>query len=79
MVTGEKKLREHLGELYGAVNSYSDRPTQSQVEETPRKLDQAGDEFQSITTAQVPALNTALPGKNLEPLNLHCGIVWRRR
>ncbi len=62
MVTGEKKLREHLGELYGAVNFYSGRPTQSQVEEAPRKLDQAGDEFESITTPQVPALNTAFAG-----------------
>ena len=34
MITGEKKLREHLGELYGAVNGYSGRPTQSQIEST---------------------------------------------
>ena len=62
MITGEKNLREHLGELYGAVNSYSGRPTQLQVEETPKKLDQAGDEFKSITTAQVPALNYGFAG-----------------
>ena len=76
MITGEKK---HLGELYGAVNSYSGRPTQSQVEETPKKLDQAGDEFKSITTAQVPALNTALPGKNLEPLSVMSREDWDKK
>ncbi|MGB8782977.1 MAG: glycosyl hydrolase, partial [Terriglobales bacterium] len=82
MITGEKKLREHLGELYGAVNSYSGRPTQSQVDETPvlqKKLDQAGTEFQSITTAQVLTLNAALQGKNLEPLNVMSREDWDKK
>jgi hypothetical protein len=34
MITGEKKLREYLGDLYGSVNGYSGRPTQSQIEST---------------------------------------------
>ena len=66
MITGEKKLREYLGELYGAVNGYSGRPTQSQIESATvlkKKLDEAGAQFQSIT-AGVPSLNTAL---NIQP------------
>ena len=66
MITGEKKLREYLGELYGAVNGYSGRPTESQIESTTvlkKKLDDAGTQFQSIT-AGVPSLNTAL---NIQP------------
>ena len=68
MITGEKKLREDLGELYGAVNGYAGRPTESQVESTSvlkKKLDDAGTQFQAIVTSQVSPLNTALQGKNL--------------
>lgn len=79
MITGEKKLREHLGELYGAVNGYSGRPTQSQVESTAvllKKLDEASAQFQSIATSEILALNTALQGKNLEPLKATSREDW---
>jgi photosystem II stability/assembly factor-like uncharacterized protein len=82
MITGEKKLREYLGELYGAVNGYSGRPTQSQIESTTvlqKKLDEAGAQFQSITTSQVPPLNTALRGKNLEPLKVTSREDWDKK
>lgn len=82
MITGEKKLREHLGELYGAVNAYSGRPTQSQVEETSvlgKKLDEAGTQFQTIVTAQVPALNSALHSKNIEPLKVTSREDWDKK
>src|SRR5258708_33021418 len=82
MITGEKKLREHLGELYGAVNGYSGRPTQSQVESTGllvKKLDEAGAQFQSITTSQIPAINTALEGKQMEPLKAASREDWDKK
>ena len=34
-ITGEERLREFLGDLYGDVNGYEGRPTDSQV--TPRR------------------------------------------
>jgi hypothetical protein len=82
MITGEKKLRENLGELYGAVNGYSGRPTQSQVENTAvlqKKLDEAGAQFQSIATVQVPPVNTALQGKSLEPLKVLSREDWDKK
>jgi uncharacterized coiled-coil protein SlyX len=82
MITGEKKLREHLGELYGAVNAYSGRPTQSQIEETSvlgKKLDEAGTQFRTIVTAQVSALNTALQGKNVEMLKVTSREDWDKK
>ncbi len=82
MITGEKKLREHLGELYGAVNAYSGRPTESQVENTSvlqKKLEEAGAQFKSIATAQVPSLNSALLGKNLEPLKVTSREDWDKK
>jgi len=82
MITGEKKLRENLGELYGAVNGYSGRPTQSQIESTTvlqKKLDEAGAQFQSIATSQVSPLNTALQGKSLEPLKVVSREDWDKK
>jgi hypothetical protein len=82
MITGEKRLREDLGELYGAVNGYSGRPTQSQVESTAvllKKLDEAGAQFQSIAASRIPALNTALQGKNLEPLKVTSREDWDKK
>jgi hypothetical protein len=82
MITGEKKLRENLGELYGAVNGYSGRPTQSQVESTTsqvKKLDDAGAQFESITTSRVAALNTLLQGGKLEPLQVTSHEDWDKK
>lgn len=82
MITGEKKLREHIGELYGAVNGYSGRPTQSEVESTTtwqKKLDEAGIQFQSIVKAQLPDLNTALQGKQQEPLKATSREDWDKK
>jgi photosystem II stability/assembly factor-like uncharacterized protein len=82
MITGEKKLRENLGELYGAVNAYSGRPTQSQVEDTSvlqKRLEKAGTEFQSIAASEVPSLNTALQGKQLEPLKATSREDWDKK
>ena len=82
MITGEKKLREHLGELYGAVNGYSGRPTQSQVESTAvllKKLDDAGGQFKSITTTQLPPLNTALQGNQQQPLTVTSREDWNKK
>jgi hypothetical protein len=82
MITGEKRLRENLGELYGAVNGYSGRPTQSQIESAAvleKQLAEAGTQFQSIATSQVPALNTALQGKQLEPLKATSREDWDKK
>ena len=82
MITGELKLREHMGELYGAINGFSGRPTQSQVESTGvirKQLEDAGTNFQSITTSELPLLNTALQGKSLEPLKAMSRADWDKR
>jgi photosystem II stability/assembly factor-like uncharacterized protein len=82
MITGEKKLREHLGELYGGVNQYSGRPTQSQIESTAvyqKKLDDASAQFQSITSSALPPVNAALQGKNAEPLKPMSREEWGKK
>ncbi len=82
MITGEKKLREHLGELYGAVNQYSGPPTQSQTESTSvlqKKLDDAGAKLQSIISTDLPSLNSVLQGKNLEVLKAMSREDWEKK
>ena len=82
MITGELKLREHMGELYGAINGFSGRPTQSQIESTGvlgKQLEDAGAKFQSITTSELPPVNAALQGKSLEPLKALSRADWDKK
>jgi len=82
MITGELKLREHMGELYGAINGFSGRPTQSQIESTgvlEKQLEDAGAKFQSITTSELPPVNAALQGKSLEPLKAMSRADWDKK
>ncbi|MGA2005156.1 MAG: glycosyl hydrolase [Terriglobales bacterium] len=82
MITGELKLREYLGDLYGAVNGYSGRPTQSQIEGTAvmlKQLDDAGTKFKSITGSNLPSVNASLQGKSLEPLKAMSREDWEKK
>jgi hypothetical protein len=82
MITGEKKLRERLGELYGGVNGFSGRPTQSQIDSTgsfQKTLDGATSQFQSITGSALPSLNTALQAKSMEPLKAMSREEWEKK
>jgi len=58
-ITGEERLREFLAGLYGDVNGYEGRPTDSQVARTDalaRELEDVIKEFQALVTAQSPAI-----------------------
>jgi photosystem II stability/assembly factor-like uncharacterized protein len=81
MITGEHKLRENLGELYGGVNGFSGRPTQSQIERTDvlkKQLDDSTAKFQSLT-AQVPQLNSQLQNAKLAPLTVMSQEDWNKK
>jgi photosystem II stability/assembly factor-like uncharacterized protein len=56
-VTGEERLREFLAGLYGDVNGYEGRPTDSQVARTDalaRELEDVIHEFTTLTGTQLP-------------------------
>ncbi|MBI4409021.1 MAG: glycosyl hydrolase, partial [Gemmatimonadetes bacterium] len=79
-LSGDEKLREQLGNLYGAVSGYEGRPTSSQLQ---RKLVlEAG--VQDATrrlaalTAQLEALNAQLGGR-WQPLRLLGREEWAKR
>ncbi len=81
MITGEKKLRENLGELYGGVNQFSGSPTQSQIERSAvlkKQLDDANAKFQSLTS-QVPQLNAQLQNAKIAPLAVISQEDWSKK
>jgi len=81
-ITGEEKLREHLGDLYGAVNGYSGRPTQSEIERAvvlEKQLDDAGAKLKSIGATSLSPVNTALQGKNQQPIKAMSREDWDKK
>ncbi len=80
-VTGEERLREYLAGVYGDVNGYEGRPTDSQVARTGALEHEISDvihKFQEVTGRELPALNDALQTKNLTPIRVISEEEWRK-
>ena len=77
---GDEKLREELGNLYGAVNGYAGRPTDSELarmEILSRQMDEAEVGFVQLTSErELGRINSDLEGKELEPLNMMTRDEW---
>jgi photosystem II stability/assembly factor-like uncharacterized protein len=70
-ISGDSRLREELGTLYGNVNGFDGRPTKSQVDRMgvlTAELDAATAAFNAATAKDLPALNAELAKKKLDPL-----------
>jgi photosystem II stability/assembly factor-like uncharacterized protein len=82
MITGERKLREKLGELYGGVNGSVERPTQSQLERKDvlaKQLDEAKSKFDSLTTKDLAPMNAALEKATQPPLKVLSPEDWNKK
>jgi photosystem II stability/assembly factor-like uncharacterized protein len=80
-ITGEERIREFLTVVYSDVNSYDGRPTQSQMERTEalgRELDDVIKEFDQLTAKQLPAVNSELQKKKMEPLQPLTRQQWEK-
>jgi len=80
MITGEERLREFLADLYGDVNSYEGRPTDSQAargDVLGHELEDVIHEFTDLTR-QLPDLNRALQAKKLAPIAVVSEEAWRK-
>ena len=78
-ITGEERIREHVGELYGDVTQYEGRPTNYQVaraESLGRELEDVVAEFNKLTAADLPAINKGLQELKLEPITIPNGAEW---
>ena len=73
MITGEERLREYLAGLYGDVNGYEGRPTDSQVARADvlsRELEDVIREFMTLTESRLPGLNRDLQAKQLAVITI---------
>jgi len=69
-ITGEVRLREEIGEVYGEVMRYGGKPTESQIERAvvlEQKVDAAGQSFTELSS-NVDTLNDALKAEKLDPI-----------
>jgi photosystem II stability/assembly factor-like uncharacterized protein len=81
MITGEERLREYLGGLYGDVNGYEGRPTNSQTERATaleRELEDVIREFRDLTDKRLPELNRGLQGKQQAAIRVLSEDDWRK-
>lgn len=81
-ITGERKLNEYIGELYGGVNGYEGKPTQQQIDRMNTlnaQLQDAEKKFQSMASSDVGATNAGLQKANLQPVVLLTEAEWRKQ
>ncbi|HKY30762.1 MAG TPA: hypothetical protein VJM12_22770 [Pyrinomonadaceae bacterium] len=82
MITGEERLREFLSDLYGNVNFYEGRPSQTQVERTDaltRELSDVVRDFDAWLTKELAGINSELTKKQLEPIKPLTREEWEKQ
>ena len=82
MITGEERIREHAGELYGYIQQYEGRPTDYQVaraESISRELEDVINDFNKLTQAQLPAVNPGLQKNKMPAITLLNENEWLRQ
>jgi hypothetical protein len=70
-ITGEERLREYLGDLYGDVSQYEGRPTEEQLARADvmdRQLDEVVAAFNKFAANELPDINSKLKTKHLPPI-----------
>ncbi len=82
MVTGEERIRELLGQLYGTVNGYEGRPADYQAaraESLAHELEDVIGDFQKLAQKELPALNAGLKKKKAEPISVLTEAEWQKK
>ncbi len=82
MVTGEERIRELLGQLYGTVNGYEGRPADYQAareDSLAHELQDVIDDFQKLTQKELPAVNAGLKKKKAEPITVLTEAEWQKK
>jgi len=81
-LAGEEKLRELIGSLYGNVNGFEGRPTDSQVEYTAvldAQLTEAETRLEAMTLPRLGDINARLHEQELEPIERLTKTQWESR
>jgi hypothetical protein len=72
-ITGEERLREHVDDVYGAINSVEDRPTNYQmarVDALDRELKGVEAEWAAFKSADLATFNAKLKAASLPPVTI---------
>jgi photosystem II stability/assembly factor-like uncharacterized protein len=80
-ITGEERLREYVGDLYGDVSQFEGRPTDEQVaraEVLGRQLDDVVAEFNQVTADRLPGINVQLKDKRIAPIEVLREQEWQK-
>jgi|CXWL01.1.fsa_nt_gi photosystem II stability/assembly factor-like uncharacterized protein len=80
-ISGEEKLREELGMLYGNVNGYNGRPTKSQLDRMSalsRDLEAAWSKFGGVGK-EMAVLNGEFAKRKLAPIAPMTEEIWRKK
>jgi hypothetical protein len=81
-ITGEERIRELLGQVYGAVNNYEGRPTEYQAaraDSLARELEDVISDFQKLTQKELPAVNAGLKKSKLEAISVLTEADWKKK
>jgi len=81
-LTGEERLREQLGDLYGKVNGYDGRPTNGQIalaDVLDNELKKGETDFDALLAKDLPPLNNGLKGKKLLEITRESREAWDKR
>jgi hypothetical protein len=80
-VTGEERLRELVGSVYGDVNGYEGRPTDQQTARAAsltHELEDVIHSFEQLTARELPDINQVLAQKKLEPIRVPTQAEWEK-
>jgi hypothetical protein len=81
MITGEERIRELLGQLYGTVNGYEGKPSEYQAaraDSLAHELDDVVGEFQKLTQKSLPGVNAGLKKKKAQPISVLSEADWQK-
>ena len=79
MLSGDEKLREKLGGLYGKISTYDGRPTDSQLAEGDKlvaELRTVEERFETFLAAELAPVNRILERRGAEPLTRMTREEW---
>ena len=78
-LSGDEKLRENLGNLFGSISGYDGRPSGSQMAEKDRlfaQLEKAENEINGFLGGDLAAANALLAQRGAEPIEIMDEASW---
>lgn len=81
-ITGEEKLREEAGALYGEILRYAGKPTQTQMERAAAleaELAKLDTDLEALTGPELAAVNAKLSAAKLQPIVKLSREAWEKK